>query len=84
MVLQMDLSYNSGMKNKYPDFASLRKSLKLTQRQIAQALDVTDQTISNWERGISRPQLTLEQTQKLCDLTKLTLPQLIKVFSHEN
>ena len=41
---------------------NLRKEKGLSQEQFAQALHVTRQTVSAWERGLSRPGLeTLEQ-----------------------
>lgn len=46
----------------------LRKELDLTQKQIADALDVTEQTIRNWEQGKSIPRLTIPQMKVLCRL----------------
>ena len=40
---------------------SLRKQHDLSQRDIAQALGITDQTVSNWEQGRSEPRLTIRQ-----------------------
>lgn len=41
---------------------ALRKEKGLSQEQLAQSLHVTRQTVSAWERGLSRPDLeTLEQ-----------------------
>lgn len=39
--------------------AELRRAEKLTQRQVADKLHVTDRTVSKWERGLSYPELTL-------------------------
>ena len=33
--------------------AARRKRKKLTQRQLAEALGVTDRSVSNWENGVS-------------------------------
>ncbi len=41
-----------------------RKALGLTQRQLADQLDVSNTSISNWEKGLSRPDADL--IQKLC------------------
>lgn len=61
-------------------FMRLRESLGLTQKQIADVVGVTDQTVSNWERGIHVPRLTLRQTIKLCEITKLGLQDLAELF----
>ncbi|QYO63045.1 helix-turn-helix transcriptional regulator [Leptolyngbya sp. 7M] len=47
---------------------SLRKELDLTQKDIADALDVTEQTVRNWEQGKSTPKLTIPQMKTLCRL----------------
>ncbi len=46
-----------------------RKSLNLTQRQLADCLGVSNTTISNWEKGLSRPDADL--IQKLCQVLHL-------------
>lgn len=61
----------------------LRESLGFTQRQVADALGVTDQTISNWERGIHVPRLTLRQTVKLCKAVNKTVEELADLFEPE-
>ncbi|WP_414644176.1 helix-turn-helix domain-containing protein [Allocoleopsis sp.] len=48
----------------------LRESLGMTQRELGNAIGVTDQTISNWERSTHSPRLTLEQWANLCDVSK--------------
>lgn len=62
----------------------LRESLGFTQRQIAEALGVTDQTVSNWERGIHIPRLTLRQTVKLCRAVDKTVEELADLFEPES
>lgn len=37
----------------------LRKEKKLTQKNLAEKLEVTDKAVSKWERGISRPDVSL-------------------------
>jgi transcriptional regulator with XRE-family HTH domain len=64
-------------------FMSLRESLGLTQRQIADAVGVTDQTVSNWERGIHIPRLTLRQTIALCKITNRTVQELAELLEPE-
>jgi len=43
-----------------------RKSLGLTQRQLADKIGVSNTSISNWEKGLSRPDADL--IQKLCQI----------------
>ena len=63
---------------------NLRKQLKLTQRQVAQAVGVTDQTVSNWEVGIYKPRLTPAQTLALCHVLECSLEELVAVTSDAN
>lgn len=49
-------------------FAMLRKDVNLTQRQIADALGVSEDTVANWEAGRSTPKLQIWQTKALCRL----------------
>ena len=46
-----------------------RKSLGLTQRQLAEGLGVSNTSVSNWEKGLSRPDA--DMIQKLCDALHL-------------
>ena len=39
--------------------AACRKRKKLTQRQLAEALGVTDRSVSNWENGVCLPDASL-------------------------
>ncbi len=59
---------------------SLRKRVKLTQRQVAQALDVRESTISQWERGQSAPHLLPSKTKKLLEIYQCTIDELIEAF----
>jgi transcriptional regulator with XRE-family HTH domain len=52
---------------------SLRKQHHLSQRDIAQALGITDQTVSNWEQGRSEPRLTIRQVILLCRILNCSL-----------
>jgi transcriptional regulator with XRE-family HTH domain len=56
--------------------ANLRKQTGLTQRQLADALDVTITTVSNWETGATRPLLNPSKMLKLCQTLKCSLEQL--------
>ena len=55
---------------------SLRKQHDLSQRDIAQALGITDQTVSNWEQGRSEPRLTIRQVVLLCRILDSSLTDL--------
>lgn len=46
---------------------NLRKELNLTQKQLADSLNISDKTISKWERGLGCPDISI-------------LPDLAKVF----
>jgi len=61
-------------------FMKLRESLGLTQKQIADAVGVTDQTVSNWERGVYSPRLTPRQTANLCKMINLSIEELANLF----
>ena len=54
-------------------FLIKRRSRSLTQDDVAAALNVTKQTVSNWERSVSTPSLTIPQFKKLCQLLDCTL-----------
>ncbi len=55
---------------------SLRKQHNLSQRDIAHALGITDQTVSNWEQGRSEPRLTIKQVILLCRILECSLTDL--------
>jgi transcriptional regulator with XRE-family HTH domain len=46
-----------------------RKALGLTQRQLSQQLGVSNTSVSNWEKGLSRPDA--DMIQKLCHILQL-------------
>ena len=62
-------------------FMDRRKELGLTQRQIAEAVGVTVQTVSNWETGLYSPKLTLEQADRLCQILQSDIKQVKKMFA---
>ena len=57
-----------------------RKELNLTQKQIADIVGVTVQTVSNWETGTYKPKLTVEQADKLCDVLETDIKGLRAMF----
>ncbi len=61
----------------------LRKRLGLTQKQVAAAVGVTDQTVSNWEVGRFEPRLTISQMQALCRILQCSLEELPNFIDSE-
>ena len=55
--------------------AELRKQKNLTQENVAETLNVTRQTISNWELGQTVPDL--EQSKALSKLYQISLDELV-------
>ena len=55
--------------------AELRKQKNLTQEKVAEELNVTRQTISNWELGQTVPDL--EQSKALSKLYQISLDELV-------
>jgi putative transcriptional regulator len=54
-----------------------RDELGLTQREVAAAIDVSVQTVSNWETGrFKEVRLTLPQVKALCRVLKWTVEDL--------
>ena len=60
------------------DIKELRNVLHLTQKELAQKLDVHVLTVSRWERGIRKPQAKYER--KLEQLLKKRMGYLAKIF----
>jgi putative transcriptional regulator len=58
-----------------PKIRELREINGLSQRRLAQALDVTENTIANWENGRTGLEW-FERIAKLCDVLKCTPNQL--------
>ena len=53
---------------------TLRKEKKLTQKELAQRLNVTDRAVSKWERGLCAPDIALlEPLAQALDVTVLEL-----------
>ena len=53
----------------------LRKSMNITQEELAEKVGVTRQTISNWELGESSPDL--KQAKELSKIFKISLDELV-------
>lgn len=56
--------------------AEQRRRLGLTQEQLAETLDVTNKTISRWERGINLPDY--DQVLKVCELFHVDIEDFLK------
>lgn len=54
----------------------LRKEKGLTQREVAEALHITDRAVSKWERGLNAPDIALLET--LAELLGVTVGELIR------
>lgn len=65
-------------------FVELRKKAGVTQKQLAQVLGVSDQTIRNWEKGREEPRLFLWQVKALCDTLNCSLDDLPRSLKSEN
>ncbi|GAB4382720.1 MAG: hypothetical protein Kow00121_43390 [Elainellaceae cyanobacterium] len=57
-------------------FVRLRRSRSLTQKQVADALGITVQTVSNWEVGRAEPKLTIRQFKSLLQILKCSVDEL--------
>jgi transcriptional regulator with XRE-family HTH domain len=71
-------------KDELLTLAQLRQRANLTQRKLADILDVTINTVSAWERGEHEPYLTLTQTKKLVDGLQCSLNELIAATGKES
>lgn len=62
----------------------LRVKRFMTQKQLAEALGVTEATVSNWEAGRSVPKLTPVQYKKLLEILQITSAELPDQFGFPN
>ncbi|MEG3974378.1 helix-turn-helix transcriptional regulator [Microcoleus sp. herbarium8] len=60
----------------------LRTQRFMTQKQLAEALGVTEATVSNWEAGRSIPKLTPVQYKKLLEILQITSAELPDQFGY--
>lgn len=66
------------MNSNYSEvITKLRNKSGLTQKQVADSLGLTVQTISNWETGTRVPRLTPDQTLILCKTLQCSLEDLV-------
>lgn len=54
----------------------LRQRANKTQKEVAEALKVSEQTIRNWEKGRERPRLFIWQVVALCELFSCAVEEL--------
>ena len=63
-------------ENKIGQFIlELRKEQKITQRDLAAQLHITDKAVSKWERGLSCPDISL--LTSLADILGVTTSELL-------
>lgn len=63
-------------KKPWPPLKRLRMLQQLTQREVADALGVTQDTVANWESGRSVPKLTVPQFKILLKVLQVTPEEL--------
>lgn len=61
------------------EFYELRKNAGVTQEELAKALGLKQCSISNWENGISKPDLPT--AVKAADIMKVPVERLVKCFA---
>lgn len=66
--------------NRESNLVKLREQLELTQKEVAQALGVTEQTVRNWEQGKAVPRLTITQMKILCRLLQMPIEDVPENF----
>lgn len=59
-----------------PPLMRLRTLRHITQKQLADALGVTEDTVANWERGRAVPKLTVRQFKTLLSILEIGPDQL--------
>lgn len=66
------------MNNEKVNFSlvELRKRAGVTQKEVADALGVSDHTIRNWEKGRAEAELQLWQVKALCQILGCSLDEL--------
>ena len=55
--------------------AERRKSVNLTQMQLAEKLNITDRAVSKWERGKAMPDSSI--MLELCEILQITVNDLL-------
>ena len=64
----MDKLFCENLKN-------IRKENELSQKQVAQKLNVVESCYANWEQGRTEPSISM--LRKLCELFKININELI-------
>lgn len=59
-------------------FAKLLKEKKITQKELAEKLNLTQQCISKWANNIATPSPT--QVKKISEILKISVDELITYF----
>jgi len=54
---------------------AIRKECNLTQKQVAEHLNVVESCYANWEQGRTEP--NIDMLRRLCDYFNVTLDELI-------
>jgi DNA-binding XRE family transcriptional regulator len=62
----------------------LRQKAGLTQQDLANAIGVTQKTISIWEKGSVEPKLSLRQTKILMDVLNCTFEELLEATQNRS
>lgn len=61
----------------------LRDKAGITQRQLADALKVTEHTVRNWEKGRAEVELQIWQVKALCQILRCSLEDLPDRFKDD-
>lgn len=61
--------------------AMLRRLRRVTQRELAEAVGVSETTVRNWEAGRAEPNLTIRQTKNLCKVLGIPLEEMPDSFA---
>lgn len=54
---------------------SLRKEKKLTQKELAEKLNITDRAVSKWERGLGAPDISL--LKPLSEILEVSINEIL-------
>ncbi len=59
----------------------LREQKNLTTEELSKSLDISEETLNNWEKGIEKP--TEEQIKKICEILKIESKELNEALIEE-